>query len=77
MYLRLRYEDVRAVLALVDADGDGFAEMHLRVAQGLVSPIGVALHGTSLYVGESPHIRRFPAIKQQLESGAMCAPQAP
>lgn len=45
---------------LRDADGDGIAELHTILLQGLNSPFGMALVGDNLYVANTDAIMRFP-----------------
>ncbi len=55
------------VYAVTDANGDQKADAVRVIAQGLVSPIGVAFRGTSLYVAEIGRILRFDNIEDQLD----------
>ncbi len=48
------------ITLLRDADGDGVAEVHTVLLQGLNSPFGMALVGHDLYVANSDAILRFP-----------------
>jgi glucose/arabinose dehydrogenase len=45
---------------LRDADGDGVAELHTVLLEGLSSPFGMALVGTDLYVANTDSVMRFP-----------------
>ena len=45
---------------LRDADGDGVAETRTILLQGLKSPFGMALVGSSLYVADTDALLRFP-----------------
>lgn len=54
------------VYALVDGDGDGFAETHHVIAEGLKWPNGIAYKDGSLYVGEIHRVLRYDAIDDHL-----------
>jgi len=56
------------VYALVDFDGDNFAESRYTIARNLNSPNGVAFHNGSLYVAEIHRIIRYDNIESQLEN---------
>ncbi len=47
------------IVLLRDANGDGVAEARTVLAQGLVSPYGMALVGDQLYVAEADKLVRF------------------
>jgi glucose/arabinose dehydrogenase len=48
------------ITLLRDADGDGIAETHTFFLKGLISPFGMTLVGTDLYVADSDALLRFP-----------------
>jgi glucose/arabinose dehydrogenase len=48
------------ITLLRDTDGDGVADMHTVLLQGLNSPFGMALVGNDLYVADSDAVLRFP-----------------
>ncbi|MBM3515944.1 MAG: sorbosone dehydrogenase family protein, partial [Alphaproteobacteria bacterium] len=48
---------------LRDADGDGVAETKTVFLEGLFSPIGMALVGSDLYVGNANALMRFPYVE--------------
>jgi glucose/arabinose dehydrogenase len=48
------------ITLLRDTDGDGVAETRTVLAEGLNSPIGMALVGDQLYVADSDALLRFP-----------------
>lgn len=56
------------VYALVDADGDHFAETRYVIARDLNSPNGVAFHDGSLYVAEISRILRYDDIELRLNN---------
>lgn len=56
------------VYAVVDNDQDQKADGVDLIAKELVSPIGVAFRGTSLYVGEIGRILRFDNIEDNLKN---------
>lgn len=55
------------VYAVTDENGDQKADHIHVIAQGLISPIGVAFRGSSLYVAEIGRILRFDNIEDQLD----------
>lgn len=55
------------VYAIRDADGDGRAEVRLRIAQGLNLPNGVAFRDGALYVAEVNRVLRYPDIEAKLQ----------
>src|SRR5205085_902910 len=48
------------ITLLRDADGDGVAEVRTPFIEGLRSPFGMALVGSSLYVANTDGVLRFP-----------------
>lgn len=54
------------VYALVDKDGDNFAETKYTIADELWTPNGVAIHNGDLYVAEINRILCFPDIENNL-----------
>ena len=50
------------ITLLRDADGDGVAETRTVFLSGLMSPFGMALIGTDLYVANSNGVVRFPYV---------------
>ncbi len=54
------------VHALVDADGDGRADVHHIIAEGLQMPNGVAFRDGSLFVAEVTRIIRYDDIENRL-----------
>jgi glucose/arabinose dehydrogenase len=48
------------IMLLRDADGDGVAEFRSELLTGLRSPFGMALVGTTLYVGATDALMAFP-----------------
>ncbi len=55
------------VWAVVDADGDGFAEQVHVIDEGLTMPSGLAFRDGSLYVGALDRILRYDAIESSLD----------
>lgn len=56
------------VYALVDENGDNFAESRYTIARDLNSPNGVAFYNGSLYVAEIHRIIRYDDIESQLDN---------
>ncbi len=56
------------VYAVVDEDGDGYAEKNYIIAKNLYMPNGVAYKDGDLYVAEINRIIRFNKIDQQLSN---------
>lgn len=56
------------VYALIDANGDHYAESVRYIASGWNSPNGVAFHNGDLYVAELNRIRRFIDIENTLDN---------
>lgn len=54
------------VFALVDKDGDGYAEQHYTIAKDMNTPNGVAFKDGALYVAEIDKIWRFNNIESNL-----------
>lgn len=54
------------VYALVDSDGDGFAETHHVIDEGMNTPNGIAYRDGALYVAEINRVLRYDAIDQHL-----------
>lgn len=52
------------VFAVVDKDGDGFAEQHYLIAENLNQPNGLAYQDHALFVGEIHRIIRFDGINR-------------
>ncbi len=50
------------ITLLRDADGDGVAEVRTEFARNLVSPFGMALVGTTLYVANADALVRLPYV---------------
>ncbi len=58
------------ITLLRDADGDGVAEMRSVFLDGLYSPFGMALVGTTLYVANSDAVVRFPYARGETRIAA-------
>ena len=58
------------ITLLRDADGDGVAEMKTTFLSGLMSPFGMALVGSSLYVANADAVVRFPYRNGDAQIGA-------
>ena len=56
-----------SVYALVDADGDGAADLRHVLAEGLTMPNGVAFRDGALYVAEVSRVWRFDDIESRLD----------
>jgi len=56
------------VHAVIDADGDGYAETRYLIADELNMPNGVALRDGALFVAEVSRILRFDDIESQLDN---------
>ena len=59
------------ITLLRDADGDGIAEKQSVFLQGLHSPFGMALVGSTLYVANTDAILRFPYIGGETQINAI------
>lgn len=57
---------VGKVHALIDSDGDGRADVHHLIAEGLQMPNGVAFRDGSLFVAEVSRILRYDDIENRL-----------
>src|SRR3546814_2540152 len=53
------------ITLLRDADGDGAAEVREAFLEGLNSPFGMALVGSTLYVANTDAVLRFPYSQGQ------------
>ena len=53
------------ITLLRDADGDGVAETRTVFLEGLVSPFGMALVGSDLYIADTDAVLRFPYVDGQ------------
>lgn len=60
-------KDEGVVHALQDTDGDGKADIHHLVAQGLHMPVGVAFKDGDLYISAVDRILKLPDIEQHLD----------
>ena len=58
------------ITVLRDGDGDGFAERHAVLIEGLHSPFGMALVGDTLYVANADALVSFPYHRGQLRIDA-------
>ncbi len=58
--------DEGVVHALRDTNGDGMVDMHVRVAEKLKMPVGVAFKEGALYVSAVDKILRFDGIEDEL-----------
>ena len=58
------------ITVLRDGDGDGFAERHAVLIEGLHSPFGMALVGDTLYVANADALVSFPYHHGQLRIDA-------
>jgi glucose/arabinose dehydrogenase len=56
--------DAGLVHALVDKDGDGYAETVLKIAEGLNMPSGLTIHEGDLYVAEVSRILKYKDIEK-------------
>lgn len=56
------------VHALIDADGDGRADAHYVIAEGLQMPNGVAFRNGSLFVAEVSRVLRYDDIENRLDN---------
>ncbi|HYJ79815.1 MAG TPA: sorbosone dehydrogenase family protein [Longimicrobiaceae bacterium] len=65
------------ITLLRDADGDGVAEVRSAFLEGLNSPFGMALVGTTLYVANSDAVVRFPYATGQTRITAPATAVAP
>ncbi|WP_295642069.1 sorbosone dehydrogenase family protein [uncultured Methylibium sp.] len=58
------------ITLLRDTDGDGVADLRSVLLEGLKSPFGMALVGSSLYVANSDAVLRFPYAPGETRIGA-------